>query len=295
MPPWRLALDSSMFNHTRRLPFLRRNSLMESNSFFRGRRICPLAIAVLLLVGCKSNNSQQEPLYLDAEIEYPEYEEQPTEMTSDQKAEDWDDVIHIRYDKPVKGYTVTVDLSGDYAEMHFEKGSSSFTAEIDMFEEQLLYEEGVGEYNGKETVLPYVPLIFGKKITPEGTFGFFDVDFDGKDELVYAAYTQGYHGRTAFRVFELDGTERDDEPFDWNIDEVTEFNRSEKSITIFRDGDWDGGDVLKYRLQSDGAFHVTDSTHILYKHSEDIVTDSIRFHYRKQGNNMVLVKKEAVK
>ena len=250
-----------------------------------------IIIALVLLVGCK-NNSHQEPVSVDDGIDYYEYEEQPTTTLAEQEEEDWDDVIHIRYDKPVKGYTVTVDISGDYAEMHFEKGSSSFTAEIDMFEEQLLYEEGVGEYNGKETVLPYVPLIFGKKITPEGTFGFFDVDFDGKDELVYAAYTQGYHGRTAFRVFELDGTERVDEPFDWNIDEVTEFNRSEKSITIFRDGDWDGGDVLKYRLQSDGAFQVTDSTHILYKHSEDIVTDSIRFHYRKQGDKMVLVKKE---
>lgn len=249
-----------------------------------------IIIALVLLVGCK-NNSQQEQAYEEDVIEYYEYVEQPTDAPEEEE-EDWDDVIHIRYDKPVKGYTVTVDLSGDYAEMHFVKGASSFTAEIDMFEEQLLYEEGVGEYNGKETVLPYVPLIFGKKITPEGTFGFFDVDFDGKDELVYAAYTQGYHGRTAFRVFELDGTEREDEPFDWNIDEVTEFNRSEKSITIFRDGDWDGGDVLKYRLQSDGAFHVTDSTHILYKQSEDIVTDSVRFHYRKQGDKMVLVKKE---
>lgn len=65
--------------------------------------------------------------------------EQPTETTPELEAEEWDDVIHIRYDRPVKGYTVTVDLSGDYAEMHFEKGASSFTAEIDMFEEQLLY------------------------------------------------------------------------------------------------------------------------------------------------------------
>lgn len=267
---------------------------MKSITLFSVGRVCPLAIAFLFLVGCR-NNGQQEPSYRDADIAYPEHVEQPMETTPEQEEEDWDDVIHIRYDKPVKGYTVTVDLSGDYAEMHFEKGSSSFTAEIDMFEEQLLYEDGVGEYNGKETVLPYVPLIFGKKITPEGTFGFFDVDFDGKDELVYAAYTQGYHGRTAFRVFELDGTEREDEPFDWNIDEVTEFNRSEKSITVFHDGDWDGGDVLKYRLQSDGSFHVTDSTHILYKHSEDIVADSIRFHYRKQGDKMVLVKKEVLK
>ena len=249
-------------------------------------------LALVLLVGCR-NTCQQESSCRDTDIAYPEHVEQPTETTPELEAEEWDDVIHIRYDKPVKGYTVTVDLySGDYAEMHFEKGASSFTAEIDMFEEPLLYNEDVGEHNGNETILPYVPLIFGKKIVPEGTFGFFDVDFDGKDELVYAARGQGYHGRTAYRVFELDGTEREDEPFDWNIDEVTEFNRSEKSITVFRDGDWDGGDVLKYRLQSDGAFQVTDSTHILYKHSEDIVTDSIRVHYRKQGDKMVLVKKE---
>ena len=271
-----------------------------------------IILALVLLVGCKNNNppSPAELGYIPNDLEElrnsPEHvdltqysfaEEDRNAMITpaEKETEERDDVIHIRYDKPVKGYTVTVDLSGDYAEMHFEKGSSSFTAEIDMFEEQLLYEEGVGDYNGKETVLPYVPLTFGKKIVPEGTFGLFDVDFDGKDELVYAAYTQGYHGRTAFRVFELDGTEREDEPFDWNIDEVTEFNRSEKSITIFRDGDWDDGDVLKYRLQSDGAFHVTDSTHILYKHSEDIVADSIRFHYRKQGDKMVLVKKEVLK
>ena len=271
-----------------------------------------LILALVLLVGCKNNNppSPAELGYIPNDLEElrnsPEHvdltqysfaEEDRNAMITpaEKETEERDDVIHIRYDKPVKGYTVTVDLSGDYAEMHFEKGSSSFTAEIDMFEEQLLYEEGVGDYNRKETVLPYVPLTFGKKIVPEGTFGLFDVDFDGKDELVYAAYTQGYHGRTAFRVFELDGTEREDEPFDWNIDEVTEFNRSEKSITIYHDGDWDGGDVLKYRLQSDGAFQVTDSTHILYKHSEDIVADSIRFHYRKQGDKMVLVKKEVLK
>lgn len=252
-------------------------------------------LALVLLVGCK-NNSHQEPVSVDDGIDYYEYEEQPTTTLAEQEEEDWDDVIHIRYDKPVKGYTVTVDLySGDYAEMHFEKGASSFTAEIDMFEEQLLYKEGIGEYNGKETVLPYVPLVFGKKIVPGGTFGFFDVDFDGRDELVYAAYTQGYHGRTAYRVFELDGTEREDAPFDGSIDEVTEFNRNEKSIIVFHDGYWESGDVLKYQRRSDGTFHVTDSTHILYKQCEDTAADSIRFHYRKQGDKMVLVKKEVVK
>ena len=266
----------------------------------------------LLLIACKNNNPpsleelgfmpndlvdiRQTPEYVPlSEYKVPEEDRNAMISQAGRESEEWDDVIHIRYDKPVKGYTVTVDLySGDYAEIHFEKGASSFTAEIDMFEEQLLYKEGIGEYNGKETVLPYVPLVFGKKIVPEGTFGFFDVDFDGKDELVYAAYTQGYHGRTAYRVFELDGTEREDEPFDGNVDEMTEFNRNEKSITVFHDGYWESGDVLKYQRRSDGIFHVTDSTHILYKQSEDTVTDSIRIHYRKQGDEMVLVKKDVV-
>ena len=106
-----------------------------------------IIIALVLLVGCK-NNSHQEQAYEEDVIEYYEYVEQPTDAPEEEE-EEWDDVIHIRYDRPVKGYTVTVDLySGDYAEMHFEKGASSFTAEIDMFEEQLLYnKKGIGEYN----------------------------------------------------------------------------------------------------------------------------------------------------
>ena len=248
-----------------------------------------LILALALLVGCKNNSSQQEPVFLEESIEYPEYVEQPTATPTEQEEEEWDDVIHIRYDKPVKGYTVTVDLSGDYAEMHFEKGTSSFTAVIDMFDEQLLYEEGVGEFNGKETVLPYVPLVFGKKISTNGTFGFFDIDFDGKDELVYAGHGQGPRGSTAFRVFELDGTEREDEPF-YAIDDMTEFNSSEKSITQNEYyGVVLGSNILKYRRQGDGSFALTDSTHIDYKAD---FTDSVRVHYRKQGDKMVLIKKE---
>ncbi len=215
-----------------------------------------------LLVGCKNNSSQQEPVSLDENIEYPEYVEQTTEAPAEQEEEEWDDVIHIRYDKPVKVYTVTVDLSGDYAEMHFVKCAADFTAVIDMFDEQLLYEEGVGEFNGKETVLPYVPLVFGKKISSNGTFGFFDIDYDGQDELIYAGHGQESRGSTAFRVFELDGTEREDEPF-YAIDDMTEFNASA----------------------------LTDSTHVDYKVD---FTDSVRVHCRKQGDKMVLVKRECL-
>ena len=206
-------------------------------------------------------------------------------------------VIHIRYDQPVKGYTVTADLYDNYfAEVHFKKGNSGFSVEITDFYERLLDDPAVGEKDGKETVLPYVPVTFGKKISTEGTFGFFDVDFDGQDELIYVAFGQGSHGCTAFQVFELDGTEREDEPFDWSIDEFTEFNRSEKSITLHRySGLMDGGDIVKYKRQPNGSFQVTDSTGIIYGTKGTLITDSIRLHYRRQGDEMVLVKKEVVK
>lgn len=53
-----------------------------------------------------------------------------------------------------------------------------------------------------------------------------------------------------------------------------------------------GSDFLKYRRQKDGSFALTDSTHLDYKVD---FSDSIRVHYRKQGDKMVLVKKEIVK
>ena len=53
-----------------------------------------------------------------------------------------------------------------------------------------------------------------------------------------------------------------------------------------------GSDFLKYRRQKDGSFALTDSTHIDYKVD---LTDSIRVHYHKQGDEMVLVKNEIVK
>lgn len=53
-----------------------------------------------------------------------------------------------------------------------------------------------------------------------------------------------------------------------------------------------GSDFLKYRRQKDGSFALTDSTHLDYKVD---FSDSIRVHYRQQGDKMVLVKKEIVK
>lgn len=77
---------------------------------------------------------------------------------------------------------------------------------------------------------------------------------------------------------------------------MTDFDASEKSIMINRYGGvLVGGTQLKYRLQMDGSFALTDSTDIEYGFKGDELVDRIRTNYRKQGEKWVLVKKEVVK
>ena len=240
---------------------------------------------------------RKSPEYVDLskyEIEEPEETYVPKISPKESDSEEDLAIAHIKYDRPVNGYMVSVDLFDDnYAVMRFEKGNSSFSVGIDDFEEMQLYDQDAGDYDGKQIVLPYIPVKMGKTISTEGTFFFTDIDFDGQNELVYVAHFQGSHGCTAFRAFELDGTPLEEAPFGWDIDEQTEFNRTEKSITLHGYGGVDGGsDIIKYKRQTDGTFQITDSTRIILKMEGDYITDSLRLYYRKQGDKMVLVKKE---
>ena len=205
--------------------------------------------------------------------------------------------VFIKYDQPINGYNVTVDLypdgDGFYgpADLHFSKGNTSFTVHVDNFDEDHFNRETV--LHGGETIkLKHTPLPRGKMISPDCTFFFSDVDFDGTKELLVKEPLAGTRGTNLYHVYELDGTEREDEPF-LAICDMTHFNATEKSITQEEYyGIILGSNFLKYRRQKDGSFTLTDSTHVDYKVD---FTDSIRVHYRKQGDKMVLVKKETVK
>ena len=223
-------------------------------------------------------------------IEDPEDAEIP-DISSKESA--LEDPIRIKYGQLVNGYTVTVNLfDGGYAIMHFEKGNASFSAEIYGFEEPQLYDLDTGMVEGDEIVLKYIPLPAGKMISENCTIFFSDVDIDGTKELLVKEALAGTRGTNLYHVYELDGTEREDEPF-YAICDMTTFNASEKSITQEEYyGVILGSNYLKYRRQPDGSFALTDSTHVDYKVD---FTDSIRVHYRKQGDEMVLVKKEVVK
>ncbi|MCR5352222.1 MAG: hypothetical protein K6E35_07010 [Bacteroidales bacterium] len=266
----------------------------------------------LLLLSCKNSEApslaeigyqpndlaelKDSPEYVDLskyEIEEPKEECVPESPQIESASEP---IVHIKYAPPVNGYTVTVDLypgRGSYygpAKMHFRKGNTAFALEMDNFDDVHFNWETIPNYEDTIT-LKHTHLPRGKMISPDCTFFFSDVDFDGTKELLVREPLYGPRGSNGYHVFELDGTERDDDPFQ-GISDMTEFNTAEKSITQkYYYGVILGSNHLKYRRQKDGSFALTDSTHIDYKVD---FTDSIRVHYRKQGDKMVLVKKENV-
>ena len=126
-------------------------------------------------------------------------------------------------------------------------------------------------------------------ISENCTVFFSDVDFDGTKELLVREPLIGPKGTNGYHVYEPDGTEREDEPFH-ALNDMTVFNTAEKSITMnYYFGVLFGSRHEVYRRQKDGTFKEMERVHIDYK--EDF-SDSIRFYYRRQGDEMVPVKKE---
>lgn len=276
-----------------------------------------LILALVLLVGCKNNNppSPAELGYIPNDLEElrnsPEHvdlstyeapvEDRNAKITPAEREPEEEAVVHIVYTQPINGFEVTVDIypeaDGDRlkhygpAELHFKKGNTEFTVEIDDFsEDHFDYETTF--LPGQTVMIKPTPLPAGEMISDVCTIFCSDVDFDGQKELLIREPLIGIRGTNGYHVYEQDGTERDDVPF-YAVCDMSTFNASERSITQHEYyGVILGSNHLKYRRQKDGSFALTDSTHIDYKVD---FTDSIRVHYRKQGDQMVLVKKEVVK
>lgn len=273
-----------------------------------------LILTLVLLVGCKNNNppSRAELGYMPNDLEElrnsPEYvdlstyeapeEDRNAMITPAEKEPQEEDVVHIVYTQPINGFEVTVDMYPDAegeslefygpATLHFKKGDTEFTVEIDEFSEDHFNFETTFQ-PGQTVKIKPTPLPAGKVISENCTIFFSDVDFDGQKELLVREPFYGTRGTNGYHVYEQDGTERDDVPF-YAICDMSEFNASERSITQHEYyGVILGSNQLKYRRQRDGSFALTDSTHVDYKVD---FTDSIRVHYRKQGDEMVVVKKE---
>lgn len=225
-------------------------------------------IVALLLCGCKHSVQND----VDSEQDEPVI----------------DSLIILKYDEPINGYNAMIEWKPktSEAEFFFTKEGESFSVKPWSFKPEWFNMAIDGN------TLHYRPKPEIEILDPEEPFFFQDIDYDGVDELLVVEIQGGPRGSNAYRVFELDGTEREDEPF-YEISDWTSFNPSEKSITLsYNYGVLIGGYRMKYKHLKDGVFVVTDSIHVEYKAD---YSDSIRTYYRKQGDKMVFVKKEIVK
>ena len=291
-----------------------------SHYYYKESRVIPrnilfILFAGLFLFGCKNPTApsytepgyqsddldelRKSPEYVDLskyELDDPEDSYVPKISPEEPDSEDNPDVIHIKYDRPVNGYTVTVDLfDGNFAKMHFDNGSSGFTVEIDSFEEPQLYDLDTGTYNGEEIVLKYIPLPSGEMISDNCTFFFSDVDFDGKEELLVTDLYGGPRGMNAYTVYEKGQKKpRMDPPFDI-INDWTRFNAklgtiSQSTYYGFLDEKSALREDLIYTLQSKGRFVLTDSILVTMRLIGNKFVDSLATHYRRKDDKMVLVK-----
>ena len=173
------------------------------------------------------------------------------------------EVIHLRYDKPINGYTVTVDVtpyeSESYgeADLTFTKGNKSFSVYVEFFDLDGFNFRDIGN-NTEDIVLHYTPKPKGVMLYSKEPFCFSDVDYDGVEEILVLDSGGGVHGVNAYHVFEPDGTLREDEPFT-ELDEHFEFDVKNKTITYVYYEDPETGPFQDiYKRQKDGGFKLVE-------------------------------------
>ena len=206
-----------------------------------------ISIIISLLLGCCSQRQSKNSVANTAES-------CPVEETTAS-------VIHLRYDKPINGYTVTADVTPNEsgtdgsAELTFTKGDISFVAFVDFFVKDG-FNLGDIDKNSEEVVLQYSAKPKGVMLYSKEPFCFSDVDFDGTEEILVLDYGQGVHGVNAYRVFEPNGKLREDAPFK-ELDDHYEFDAAQKTIACKYYEDPETGPFNDiYKRQKDGSFEL---------------------------------------
>ena len=167
---------------------------------------------------------------------------------------------HVRYDKPINGYTVTAvidpyeDADWGSAVLTFTKGNTSFSVYVDSFTKEGFSLKGYDA--SEEIVLQYVPKPKDVILYDKEPFCFTDIDYDGVEEILVLESGGGVHGVNAYLIFEKDGTQREDGPFK-EFDEHVEFDAKNKTITryYYEDAESERTDLI-YKYQKAGLFRL---------------------------------------
>ena len=185
-------------------------------------------------------------------------EASPAESVNETETSITSKEYHVRYDRPINGYTVTAvidpyeDADWGPTVLTFTKGDISFSVYVDSFTKEGFSLKGYDA--SEEIVLQYVPKPKGVMLYDKEPFCLSDIDYDGVDEILVLEFCGGAHGVNSYLIFEKDGTQRKDGPFE-EFDEHVEFDAKNKTITryYYEDGASERTDFI-YKHQKNGHF-----------------------------------------
>ena len=221
-----------------------------------------------------------------------------------------DSNIHVHYSQKVNGYDVSVeiltdsirdeyfsDIVGREAVLTFRKGKHEMTVVNPCYADKNLIESSCDK---KTIEIDYTPFNMSEDNTFAGNqspFFFFDVDFDGEDELLVCLWEgMGYRGYHAYQAYETNvgsGTHQlspmQEEPFD-ELNDYTEFDTINKTISILQGVGVKMGGKKVYGLV-DGSLELVERVQYGWEHTKGVKYEPCAptiYHYKIVNGTEIL-------
>ena len=222
-----------------------------------------------------------------------------------------DSNIHVHYSQKVNGYDVSAkilvdsirdeyfsDIVGREAVLTFRKGKHEMTVVNPCYADKNHTAESLT--NGM--TIDYTPFEMSERNTFSGNhspFFFFDVDFDGEDELLVCLWEgMGYRGYHAYQAYKMNVSTHQlspmrEEPFD-ELNDYTEFDTINKTISILQGVGVKMGGKKVYGLV-DGSLELIERVEYDWEHTKGVkyeTCDPTVHHYKIVDGTEILDRTE---
>ena len=221
--------------------------------------------------------------------------------------------VHVNYKQKVNGYNVSVkiitdslheeyfsDIASRKAIICFKKDYQELIIQNPSYADNNLIGNIDLRKNGAFVETDYIPFEMGKNNTFNGNkspFFFFDVDFDGEQELVVCLWEEmGHRGHHAYEAYKINTNANccslspmQGKPFS-ELDDYTEFDPIHKTISVpYGVGLKMEGEKV-YGLK-DGTFALIERVQYDWEHTKGVKyepCDPTIHHYKQKNGVMVL-------
>ena len=225
-----------------------------------------------------------------------------------------DSNIHVHYKQKINEYDVSAkilvdsiqeeyfsDIVGREAVLMFRKGKQEVTVVNPCYADKNLIRSSCDK---NLIEIDYTPFNMSEDNTFAGNqspFFFFDVDFDGEDELLVCLWEgMGYRGYHAYQAYETNvgsGTHQlspmQEEPFD-ELNDYTEFDTINKTISIPQGVGMKMGGKKVYGLV-DGSLELVERVQYDWEHTKGVKYEPCAptiYHYKIENGTEILDRTE---